>query len=65
MLVVGTSATVQPAADLPLVAKGAGAVVIEVNPDRTPLTRRVSDLFLKGEAGPVMDRLAAEVERRL
>jgi len=65
MLVVGTSATVQPAADLPLVAKRAGAIIIEVNPDKTPLTRRVSDIFLKGKAGPVMDRLAAEVERRI
>jgi len=65
MLVVGTSATVQPAADLPLVAKQAGAVIIEVNPEKTPLTRRVSDIFLKGKAGAVMDRLAGEVERRI
>jgi len=65
MLVVGTSATVQPAADLPLVAKQAGAVIIEVNPEKTPLTRRISDIFLKGKAGDVMDRLATEVERRL
>jgi NAD-dependent deacetylase len=63
MLVVGTSATVQPAADLPLVAKHAGAVIIEVNPEKTPLTRQVSDIFLQGRAGAVMDRLAAEVER--
>lgn len=65
MLVVGTSATVQPAADLPLVAKQAGAVIIEVNPEKPPLTRRVSDIFLKGKAGPVMDRLATEVEHRI
>ncbi len=65
MLVVGTSATVQPAADLPLVAKQSGAVVIEVNRDKTPLTRRVSDIFLQGEAGLLMDQLATEVERRL
>lgn len=64
MLVVGTSATVQPAATLPLVAKQAGAVVIEVNPEKTPLTRQASDFFLKGAAGAVMDRLALEVERR-
>jgi len=65
MLVVGTSATVQPAAELPLVAKQAGAVVIEVNPEKTPLTRRVSDIFLSGKAGPVMERLTDEVERRI
>ncbi len=63
MLVVGTSATVQPAAGLPLVAKQAGAVIIEINPEKTPLTRRASDIFLRGKAGDVMDRLASEVER--
>lgn len=35
---VGTSFTVQPAARLPLWAKSAGAVVIEVNPHPTPLS---------------------------
>ena len=65
MMVVGTSATVQPAADLPLMAKRAGAVIIEVNPDSTPLTRRISDIFLKGEAGIVMDNLVNEVRQRI
>jgi NAD-dependent deacetylase len=64
MLVVGTSATVQPASDLPLLAKHAGAIIIEINPEKTPLTRGGSDIFLQGKAGAVMDRLAAEVERR-
>src|SRR5205814_2202861 len=35
MLVVGTSGLVQPAAQLPLIAREAGATVIEVNPDAT------------------------------
>jgi NAD-dependent deacetylase len=38
MLVVGTSATVYPAADLPRWALGGGAYVLEVNPEETPLT---------------------------
>lgn len=63
MIVVGTSATVQPAAELPLIAKRAGAVIIEVNPESTPLTRRISDVFLKGEAGIVMDDLVHEVRQ--
>lgn len=65
MLVVGTSATVQPAADLPVIAKQAGAVIIEVNPGTTPLTRRISDFFLKGEAGAVMEELVYEVEQHI
>jgi NAD-dependent deacetylase len=38
MLVVGTSAVVQPAASLPLLALRRGAYVVEVNPQPTPLS---------------------------
>ncbi len=38
MLVVGTSAVVEPAASLPFVALAAGALVVEVNPAPTTLT---------------------------
>ena len=65
MLVVGTSGTVQPAAELPVIAKSSGALIIEVNPEKTHLTRRVSDIFLKGAAGNVMDHLISEVRRCL
>lgn len=37
-LVVGTSALVHPAASLPEVARRAGAALVEVNPEPTPLT---------------------------
>lgn len=39
MLVIGTSAVVQPAASLPLVAVRNGAQLIEINPAETPLSR--------------------------
>jgi NAD-dependent deacetylase len=55
-LVVGTSALVQPAATLPLVAKRRGAFVIEVNPDRTPLSA-AADLVLLGPAGEILPQL--------
>ncbi len=35
---VGTSATVEPAASLPLMARNNGAYVVEINPEETPLT---------------------------
>jgi NAD-dependent deacetylase len=38
MLVIGTSALVQPAALLPLVALQSGAKVVEINPQPTPLS---------------------------
>jgi NAD-dependent deacetylase len=35
---VGTSAVVHPAAELPLIARRAGATLIEINPEETPLS---------------------------
>ena len=61
MLVVGTSATVQPAAYLPVIAKRNGACIIEINPEPTELTGHISDIALLGPAGKVMDELVARV----
>lgn len=49
-LIVGTSGLVQPAASLPLLAKQAGAVLIELNPLPTALSEYV-DHFLPCSAG--------------
>ena len=61
MLVVGTSAMVQPAAFMPVIARDNGAVVIEVNPEATPLTGTVSDLLIPGKAVAVVRRLVDAV----
>lgn len=61
MLVVGTSATVQPAAMMPILAKENGATIIEINPAPTPLTATISDIFLQGPAGPILTRLTQAV----
>ena len=53
MLLVGTSGTVNPAAQLPLAAKEKGAALIEVNPEATPLTSWC-DLVLTGPAGEIL-----------
>ena len=53
MLVVGTSAVVQPAASLPLLAKEGGATLIEVNPKETPLSA-YADETLRGPAGDIL-----------
>ena len=51
--VVGTSAVVYPAAGLPLVARAAGAYVVEINPERTPLSE-VCDETFEGPAGEIL-----------
>lgn len=53
VLVVGTSSLVYPAAALPQVARAAGAFVIEVNPEPTPLTA-LADLSLRGPAAAIV-----------
>ncbi len=56
MLVTGTSGVVQPAASLPFMAKEAGAVIIEVNPDLTPITP-IADLSLRGGAAQILPEI--------
>ncbi len=58
-LSVGTSGLVYPAAGLPQLAHAAGAVVVEVNPDQTPLTP-LADFVLVGPAGDVLPGLVAQ-----
>ena len=65
MLVVGTSAIVQPAAYMPVIAREAGAKIIEINPERTPLTGHISSYLVRGKAGQVMNEILAEVEKRI
>ena len=62
MLVVGTSAVVQPAALMPVYAKETGAKVIEINAEKTPLTVEISDYLIMGQAGEVMNRIMLELE---
>jgi NAD-dependent deacetylase len=54
--VVGTSAVVYPAARLPLAARAAGAYLVEVNPERTPLSDEC-DETIEGPAGHVLPLL--------
>jgi NAD-dependent deacetylase len=64
LLVVGTSATVQPAAMIPVLARESGARVVEINPEPTPLTGQISDYLIQGGAGEVMDQIVACIAER-
>ena len=63
MLVVGTSAVVQPAAMIPVIAKDNGAKIVEINPERTPLTDQISDYLIMGKAGEVMNRIMSDLQK--
>ena len=56
LLVVGTSAVVQPAASLPREAMRAGAYVLEINAEPTPLTGVVNESVI-GRSGDVLPAL--------
>ena len=56
MLVVGTSALVQPAASLAAWARTNGAFLVEVNPEATPLTS-IADIVLNERAGSVLPQI--------
>ena len=63
MMVIGTSAVVQPAALMPVVAKESGAKIIEINPESTLLTGDISDYLIKGPAGDVTNGIIEELEK--
>jgi NAD-dependent deacetylase len=57
LLVIGTSAQVTPACDIPGIAKKSGAAVVEVNPEETRLTRTVTDVHIPGTASDAVRKL--------
>ncbi len=63
MLVIGTSAMVQPAGSMPQVAKRAGAKVVEINPSETPLTGLISDYIVLGQSGDVLEQTITAVKQ--
>jgi len=63
MFVIGTSAIVQPAASLPLSAAEAGAKIVEINIDPTPLSP-YADFSFKGKAGEILPLIDNELRKK-
>jgi NAD-dependent deacetylase len=61
LIVAGTSAEVYPAAALPALAQRAGAIVVEINPNPTPLSATANHV-LRGAAGVVLPALVAALD---
>lgn len=59
-LSIGTSSLVEPAASFPSFAQSNGAIVIEINPQYTPLTN-YANLSIRGNAGEVLPHLVMQV----
>jgi NAD-dependent deacetylase len=61
LLSIGTSSLVWPAAMLPDMARRSGAMIVQVNPDETPLDA-LADFNLRGKAGEVLPALVAALD---
>jgi NAD-dependent deacetylase len=59
-LVVGTSAVVYPAAGLPMLAYSNGAILIEFNPELTPLSE-LCKVALRGPAAEMLPKFLAAI----
>ena len=55
-IVIGTSALVQPAAMLPLVAVESGVPVIEINLEETPISQYMT-VSIQGKAGEILPKI--------
>ncbi len=60
-LIIGTTGEVAPANQVPFLAKSNGARIIEINPEESFYTPRITDVFLRGKAGEVMAALEKQL----
>jgi len=61
---VGTSALVHPAASLPVIAKRGGAILVEINPEETPLTE-IADYSFRAKSGELLPELLSVLRRKV
>jgi NAD-dependent deacetylase len=57
LLIIGTNAEVYPANEIPVIAKKNGAIIIEINIEKSHFTNTITDIFLEGKASEVMTEI--------
>lgn len=60
-LIIGTTGEVMPANQFPHMAKQGGTKIIEINPEPSAYTNKITDIFLQGKAATIM----ADLEKLL
>jgi NAD-dependent deacetylase len=63
MLIIGTSALVQPAASLPLMVRDNGGLLIEVNPMETQISQ-ICEVCIRAPSGFALPLLVNEVKKK-
>jgi len=62
-ILIGTSGEIMPASLIPHYAKQYGSKIIEINTNKTNYTDQITDIFLEGRAGNIMEQLFGEIEK--
>ncbi|AZV46490.1 RNA polymerase subunit sigma [Nautilia sp. PV-1] len=62
MIVIGTTGEIQPASQIPLIAKQNGASIIEINIEKSNYTDTVTDIFLQNRATIACNNLKKALE---
>lgn len=63
VIVVGSTGEVVPAAYVPQIAKQNGAFIIEINPEKSYFTDSITDLFIKGKASEVIQKVSHQLKQ--
>ena len=61
LLIIGTNAEVLPAAEIPVIAKKAGAKIIEINIQPSPFSYDITDVFIEASATEAMVEIAKQL----
>ncbi len=56
-IIIGTTGEVQPASYIPVYAKKAGAIIIEINPQKSRFTDSITDIFIEMGASEALIQL--------
>jgi len=62
MLVIGTTGEIQPASQIPILAKQNGAKIIEINIEPSNYTNTITDIFLQDKATVASKKLKEELK---
>ncbi len=62
LVVVGTTGEIMPASLIPLHAKDKGAKIIEINPDSSTYTGKITDVYINAKATEAFEILAEELK---
>jgi NAD-dependent deacetylase len=57
VLIIGSTGEVYPAAQIPFIAKRNGAKIIEINPETSAFTNKITDFFIKEKASIALEQI--------